>query len=332
MRLTILLLPVLAAQAAPTYTGAASCAECHPGQARRQSESNHAGALKPFLESPLASHLAPLTEAGFRHRYEKAETVASRLDETARMTLEWTFGSGAQAYTAVGRAGKTWIEHRISYYTAAARLSLTPGHFGRNPVTAADALGIVQDTPTIARCFSCHAARTVRNAQDVDLSRMEPGVRCERCHGPGSDHIAAARARDARRVSTSILNSGRLPAQAGVMVCGECHRTPDLAHLLPAPELDDPLSIRFQPVGLMASRCFQASRKLSCTTCHDPHESLRRNDAAFYSAQCLNCHPAAPGPGSECKRAARQNCLPCHMAQAAPAPLLRFTDHRIRVY
>ena len=98
------------------------------------------------------------------------------------------------------------------------------------------------------------------------------------------------------------------------------------------PELEDPMSIRFQPVGLMASRCFIASRKLSCLTCHDAHENARRNDPAWYTARCLQCHQARSPTGSACKRTASENCLPCHMQRATPAPYLSFTDHRIRIY
>jgi hypothetical protein len=181
---------------------------------------------------------------------------------------------------------------------------LTPGHIGRQ-----DLLGIPQDQATIKRCFNCHSRSSF-----PDLSNIELGVQCERCHGPGSDHVASPK-------GTNILNSGRFPAEASVMVCGECHRTPPRRGSSPTPELDDPLSIRFQPVGLMASRCFQASKRLACTTCHDPHANASR-DPAFYTAKCMSCHAT---PHSS------ENCLPCHMARSSPAPHLTFTDHRIRI-
>jgi hypothetical protein len=48
-----------------------------------------------------------------------------------------------------------------------------------------------------------------------------------------------------------------------------------------APEIEDPINVRFQPIGLMASRCFKSSKGLSCGSCHDPH-----NDGS----RVMTCH------------------------------------------
>ena len=81
----------------------------------------------------------------------------------------------------------------------------------------------------------------------------------------------------------------------------------------------------------MASRCYQKSGKLSCLTCHDPHEDAR-TDPQFYVAKCLACHDTeVRGEKAQCLRGARENCLPCHMPRSSPIPFLEFTDHRIRI-
>lgn len=327
---------LLAASAAPRFTGASSCRECHAAAYELQRATAHARALSPIQGSVLAARLlqaGSIREGRIRYVYEQAEggvraSVAIE-GETATMLLEWAFGAGSQAYTAVGRFEQSWIEHRISYYSEARRFSLTPGHLGAATLSAQDALGIPQDERTLRRCFGCHATAVRAAADGVDLSQMEPGVRCERCHGPGSDHIEAARQGAIAKARQSVLNPGRFSAKNIVLICGECHRTPDPARLSPAPEMDDPLSVRFQPVGLMASRCFESSGKLSCLSCHDAHGPLRR-DPEHYVAVCLGCHQRA-GPAKQCRRGEGANCLPCHMPEAEPAPHLRFRDHRIRV-
>lgn len=337
MRGCALLLSLTGAAAAPDFTGAAACRECHRSHHERQSGSRHATALRPILESPLADLLLKQRSLGDRsYRYEYARqgdavrvTVSGAGDES-RMLLEWAFGSGAQGYTPLGRFGSNWIEHRISHYTAGSRFSLTPGHAGRVHLSAEDALGIVQSSRDINRCFGCHATGVRAVPDGVDLSAMRPGVGCERCHGPGSDHIQAARAKDTARLSRTVLNSGRLPARASVEVCGECHRAPKPGEVSAMPELEDPLTVRFQPVGLMASRCFQKSGRLSCLTCHDPHENARQ-DSGHYTARCLGCHAASVAKSSACRRAQKENCVPCHMPRSTPAPYLSFVDHRIRV-
>jgi hypothetical protein len=77
---------------------------------------------------------------------------------------------------------------------------------------------------------------------------------------------------------------------------------------------------------------FLESKRLGCTTCHDPHEDARVRTDAWYTERCTACHAAAPKKGSACRRAAGEACLPCHMRQASLGPYLKFTDHRIRVY
>lgn len=320
---------------------AETCSECHGVISARQMQSRHSLALRPILGTPFASTLKqnPVTEAGglVRYTYEPAETglevIAHRGEQSFHAVLEWAFGAGWLGRTAVGRIGSSYFEHRISYYTLLGRPSLTPGQSFETPATAKDALGAVQTPQDAFRCFNCHATGVIETNDGPDLGKAQPGVQCERCHGPGRTHGEAAKAgRPRTEIQKAIFNPGRLAARAMVEFCGQCHRAPKPGQVAAAPELDDPISVRFQPYGLMASRCFKVSQKLSCLTCHDPHDNARRSDEAFYTTKCLGCHREPVKAGALCKRVQKQDCLPCHMQRALPAPYLTFTDHRIRVY
>ncbi|HYM09494.1 MAG TPA: tetratricopeptide repeat protein [Bryobacterales bacterium] len=340
----LLLLWVLAgsiAWGAEKFVGAAACGECHPEQYEKQARSRHAHALRPILETPLPRLLIarPVQEPGgatleYRIAPKGLRVTARQGSEQASALLEWAFGAGAQGFTPVGRAGNIYFEHRISYYTGPARPALTLGHPAGPPSSATEALGLIQAPETIYRCFNCHATGAQQGKSEPDLSSMRPGVECERCHGPGGAHVAAARAhRPAAEIAKTLLNPGRFPARAVVEICAECHRLAKPRSESPAPEIEDPISVRFAPVGFSASKCFRAGKNFSCLTCHNPHEDAQRDDA-FYTATCLRCHSDTSGETakSQCKRSTRQDCLPCHMRHASPAPYLTFTDHRIRVY
>jgi len=327
----------ISAWSAGDFVGSKACAECHAEQTERQSGTNHARALRPILATGLPAILTdrPIRERGgaeldYRISSNGVSVTATLEGKHAEALLEFAFGAGQQGITPVGRSGGRFFEHRISYYSATQRPALTMGHPGGVSRDARSALGMPQEPQTIQRCFNCHAT----NVRDgPDLSAMEMGVTCERCHGPGRQHIAAARPGSPNReIVRTILNAGRFPAKAQVQICGECHRAPEERNLSAAPEIDDPISIRFQPVGFLVSKCFLSSKNFSCLTCHDPHADARRNDDAFYSTKCLGCHEPKTGPKSICKRASRQPCLPCHMQRSSPAPHLTFTDHRMRVY
>jgi Cytochrome c554 and c-prime len=313
--------------AAPSFVGPQVCRSCHPAEFTTQSVSHHAAALRPAADTSLAAYLSaqPLRErSGIEYSYAPArggvEVSIDRGSARVDALLEWAFGAGVQAITPVGRYRDRFFEHRISWYAAPGQAARTIGHAAEPSATPERALGIVQDAATITRCFACHATGVKTGP---DLRDMLPGVTCERCHGPGAAHAA-------RPTLGNIVRLSESGAAASVQLCAECHRGPTNPSPAATPELDDPVSIRFQPVGLMASKCFRVSGALSCVTCHNPHENLIR-DSGYYAARCLGCHSATGGrPPTLCERATRQDCLPCHMKRASPLPFLTFTDHRIR--
>jgi tetratricopeptide (TPR) repeat protein len=266
------------------------------------------------LQSPLASKLIGHTvqeKSGLRFEYSPSakgiQVTVVRSGRSASAVLEWAFGAGVRGITPVGSIDGGYFEHRVSWYTEGDRTGLTMGHGAAAPADMQAALGQKQPADVIARCFDCHATDAKGD--------MRPGIECERCHGPGAAHAQAPTVRN-------IQNPGRLTSQGLVQFCGQCHRLP------PSP-VDPHETIRFAPIGLMASRCFRQSDHLSCLTCHDAHADVNQ-DASYYTGKCVGCH-AKTTPAVNCRRAARDNCLPCHMPKANIAPYLTFTDHDIRV-
>ena len=324
---------------ADDFLGPEACAPCHSSQYDRQARARHARALRPILESTLPTLLGGHSFADRGDAWLVYAAAPGGVAVTARKDgdqgfalLEWAFGAGSQGITPVGRYEGRYFEHRVSWYEEPKRLAVTFGHPSRGSGDARSALGLPQSDLVIYRCFHCHATGVERGSSGPDLAAMRPGVTCERCHGPGRTHAEAARAgRPKGEVARVILNPGRFPAKAQVEMCGECHRLPEPGEVSPAPEMLDPIAVRFQPIGLMASRCFLVSRNLSCLTCHDPHEDARPRARDFYAARCLACHKTAASVRS-CRRNKGQDCLPCHMRRTSPAPYLSFTDHRIRIY
>ncbi|MBI3278353.1 MAG: hypothetical protein HYZ57_00765, partial [Acidobacteria bacterium] len=82
---------------APLFVGSKTCAACHPRIVANQAKTAHARALAPAADR--------------------------------RVKADWAFGAGAQAITYVSRLDEDhYLEHPLSYYTAAKALAPTPGH------------------------------------------------------------------------------------------------------------------------------------------------------------------------------------------------------------
>ena len=229
----------------------------------------------------------------------------------------WAFGAGEKAITYVSQTSQdTMVEHGSSYYAATRSMGPTPGH-----ANSGDLIYRTFDPAgTALRCFRCHSTGPVDLATGYTVVPSEPGIRCESCHGPGSAHVGALGAPGA------IQNPKRLTSAELNELCGACHRK--------ASELDDetdwgnPWNVRHQPEYLHRAACFRNSGGvLSCLTCHNPHEPLRKT-AAYYGSRCVSCHRNVVHKTALGSRA----CIDCHMPQVVVSRELHFTNHWIGIY
>jgi len=315
------------------YVGPAACAACHKTEYDKQTASRHAHSLQPIQGSIARAALLRIGQSPdglLRYEADGNKILVREPGISEPVTIDWAFGAGAQGITPVGHLAGQYFEHRFSYYSAAEKLDVTFGHPPHVNTPLAE-IGMPQDNRTIFRCFNCHSTGVRLGSNGPDLAGMQPGVGCERCHGPGSTHLKLARqGASAAPIAQAIVNPGRFVPKVQVQICGECHRLPT-RDMGDEPELENPVTVRFAPIGLSVSRCFRESGKLSCLTCHDPHENASK-ESISYTNKCLSCHENDRKPVKLCRRLQKENCLPCHMKNGALGPYLRFTDHRIRVY
>jgi hypothetical protein len=363
VRLLTLERPFLAEGRYPSdpYVGPAACAECHPGTSALHAGSGHARTLRPAGGRSLARTLDGTEVADpehpgvlWRYRYRDGQLHISRTAEgkVEELIAEYAFGSGQHATTFVTVMDPgipAILEHRLTYYAKEHALKLTPGHDALAHLPGGGARGGVFLARDALKCFGCHTTQvSARAGRTIDEETMIPNVSCERCHGPGRKHVEAAR-RGAPEAELELpFGPGRYTAENLLVLCGTCHRHPSRAHpgqVRP----DNPLLARFQPVGILQSRCFrEGGGTFHCVTCHDPH-ARASSDRASYLAVCLSCHAASgPGPsprppdprarpldkptdtGAPCPVEPRGDCVNCHMPRVDSGQHVLFTDHWIR--
>lgn len=292
------------------------CEQCHPSEAEAHARTRHASAMVPALRSAFAGGLPNYalreSENGYEFVYQRVEkgvsVTAMRGKSRAEGLIEWVVGAGVQGQTPLVRTARGIRESRVSYFPKLQRYGITFGHSAGASSSPEAALGPLESSSDAQKCMGCHASAITR-----DLEPAVPGVQCWSCHVGAIEH--------ARGDGKLPLNPGKLSAEAQVRLCGGCHR------MKPPGNDIDPGNIRFQPLRLVKSRCFQ-SGGLRCTTCHTAHQDVRRDDAEYYNAKCRGCHAAATIHAGARQQA---NCIGCHMPRVRLHPALQFTDHFIRV-
>jgi hypothetical protein len=336
------------------YAGSQACASCH------------AEIYRSFMRTPMAQSSGRVGAADAKERFDGAtfrdaqrayaytvgrQGAAYHFDfrqqgstqpVQGRRQLEYFVGSGHAARSYVLNVDGFLYEAPVAYYTNPGSWNAAPGYaFYSYPYLT---------RPILPGCFQCHASgiQWIPGTQNAYASPpfREGGVACERCHGPGSDHITAGK---------PMINPVKLVAPERDSVCEQCHLSGEVR--LPKPGKDD---LTFQPgdrltdsvtvfvrsgsaarmkvtshvEDLEQSACKRASgAKLWCGTCHDPHSvPAAAEKAAYFRSKCLSCHQT-----SDCRAtpAARQangdNCVTCHMPGNPTTDVdhVVFTDHSI---
>lgn len=319
------------------FVGHQRCAECHTEIHRLHVNMPHARTMAATNHSEHAKQLCRTTHSGgegfgtFHYQCDD-EGLTAELPERfpgRLFPLDYAFGSGEHAVTFLTllKDGDETVsvEHRLSWYHHLDRLDVTPGQQDEKPEHSMEYFGKVFRGEEMHRCVNCHVTTgRVRNGTIHDLA---PGVHCEKCHGPGAKHVTAATRGDDMTLNSQIRS--RWDAFEQITMCGECHRlpqdiTPDRLKLYP-----DSL-VRFQPVGLLQSRCYLNSEaQLSCTSCHDPHDGIRSRTMETQEDTCRSCHQ--PQSASSCGANRVSDCISCHMPPIELVPGISFHDHWIRV-
>ncbi len=199
--------------------------------------------------------------------------------------------------------------------------------------------------PTSQLCDGCHSV-----GFDIATKKVaEWNVGCERCHGPGSDHVA-------RPTRSNIQNPARMSDVAATDTCIQCHSQgrpttlPINGKYYDWPvgyqvglRLEDFWSLEEHPLGAstfthfadgtahknrMQGNDFVQSAMyhhgVTCFSCHDAHGTSNYAQLRKPANQlCLDCHgPASPnGPHTASIEAhthhkansAGSDCVACHM-------------------
>lgn len=329
----------------PPRASITSCAECHAEITDAFLLAPHARTLHsasdPEIRAAFDGRTFRRADTGAEYRYSRqgGRLLLSTTAYARDLPIDWVFGSGTHARTPlltwIDAEGNTaGIEHSVSWY-ADGELGVT---FGQDPVqesSGVHAIGHPRTPAEVINCFGCHSTFVPVQGQRIDLSGIEPGVGCARCHWNSADHVREING----GIETTIERFSQLTPADAVDRCGECHRRAD--------EMEGPITsdnrtiIRFAPVGLVQSACFRQQdevelddgtlARLDCTTCHDPHRPTDR-DWHGHTAVCLTCHDAGRERARDCSVAAREdNCLECHMPKVPMNEHLAFTDHWIRI-
>jgi tetratricopeptide (TPR) repeat protein len=336
--------------AAAGWVGSAPCADCHADIAASFARSAMARAItRPRSHALLPPGRAAHAGEGLAYEAVTADGIVRQVETRAdaaglevfreQHDASLVIGSGAHTLSFLGFGdGGALFQLPLTWYRQSARWDLSPGYteFNRR-----------FDRPAGPECLFCHNLTPVPHA-DVRAGGGAGwlGIGCERCHGPGRDHVADP--------SVKPFHPGRASPEEEQRVCDQCHLTgaarvfaadwdllpPDpagidrvLSVFVPATSADGDGTAMIAGQGdrLRRSACFTRSEgKMRCTTCHDPHRPADTG-AAWYRERCQSCH-APDACAAPAGRAADADCVACHLQRAAAGdvPHTRATDHWIR--
>ncbi|WP_394201577.1 tetratricopeptide repeat protein [Shewanella waksmanii] len=365
--------------AAKNYVDNQACATCHAklfnsyqdvGMARSFSHPSDAILMERFGEefyhtaSDRYYRIDKQQQQLIFHRYQK-DNQGNKINHFSTH-IDWILGSGyrARSYLYQNEAGELFMLP-LGWYAQTQQWGMSPGfetkhHFGVQRQVKRE-------------CMFCHNAYPdVAEGSDAPFAahhfptQLPQGTGCQRCHGPGAEHIRAAlQAKPLTTIHANIVNPTKLPPQQRDSVCFQCHMLPAVSmvgirdfdaatYSFKAGEsLNDYLQhvevtnkdkvehgqfeINHHGYRFWQSECYQQSQgELACISCHDPH--VKPEPQAFraqVSQTCQQCHQRIetkhPALNEHKAINASSDCVSCHMPTRRTQDVVEvtMTDHKI---
>jgi hypothetical protein len=302
----------------PGYVGLHACAACHAERVAQFQKTNHYLACREVGVSTILEGFASgkgtfvAREPGLRFEMTRTDAgiflnaiqASAAGERRASTPVAWVYGAGDADEVYFGWHGDRLYELPISWLHPQQCWGISPPY----------RYSIHQDFSREAtpRCVECHNTWVGHLAGTLNQYRRDGaivGVTCERCHGPGREHLAFHKAHPEARTGEYIVHPGSLSRERQIDVCAQCHsnaikhRTPPFTYR-PGHALEESfktLSTKYaeddrvanQTLYLRRSKCFQKSDTMTCLTCHDPHSPKSPAATAAVAAACLKCHAPA---------------------------------------
>ena len=322
----------------------------------------HAGAGVEYFHEPSQRRYAILERGGKYFQKRWVETGGVRSHEIER-EIHFVMGSGNHARTYLHRQpnGKM-VELPLGWY------SEKGGFFAMNPGFDQPRHGGIRREISLD-CMGCHNGYPSIEP-GADLPGRDPlfahavpsGIDCQRCHGPGRAHVeAVARGASPEQIRGAMFNPSEAEPARQLEVCLQCHLESTSRRLpyavrhfdrgafsfRPGEALADFVSHFDHPKGVredkfeiahhgyqfLRSKCFQSSEGMTCTTCHDPHQVYRGEEAkARFAEACASCHRQTIAEQTAAGRhPAGADCTGCHMPKRRTGDVVHvvMTDHSI---
>jgi tetratricopeptide (TPR) repeat protein len=352
--------------AAPGYVGPEACAPCHARRVADFQQTSHFRACRLPQPGAMPLGFAPGTGKLATHepalRFEMTQAGLDFLvtaihrtpmgEQRTSSRIGLVYGAHAADEVFFSWRGDRLYElpavwlHPLQQWAHTTINRYGAGDFSRAAAT---------------RCLECHNTWFEHVAGTPNQYKRDSfilGVTCERCHGPGRDHVAFHQAHPRADAGHAVVHPGRLTRDRQIEVCTQCHsnaikrRGPVLSY-----QPGEPLDASFRTIVtkhaendhvanqvqyLRQSKCFQKNDTLTCTTCHNPH---RPAPSGPDQRSCLKCHRSADcAEQDRLPAAVRSNCVGCHMpprvwmnvhfhtADDQYVPPIRRYQHRIAIY
>ncbi len=149
------------------------------------------------------------------YRLQGRDTIYKRLE-----TVNYIVGSGQHTNSHIQSVNGYLNQMPMTFYTQKKKWDLPPGFENGHNSRFMRKIGL--------ECMSCHNnyPKFVLGSENK-FTAVPEGINCERCHGPGSIHVAQRQT--GRRIDTSkyidysIVNPAKLSIDAQFDICQRCH-------------------------------------------------------------------------------------------------------------